>query len=86
MEPARFQQLGYRNFCILEPRDQLLVLQHPAHRPDGTLAAKILGETKRGFPFCPPQAEVILKIHQASLKVDVWGGFKDTLENIFPTN
>ncbi len=83
IEPGRFQQLGYQNFCMLEPRDQLLVLQYPAHRVDGTLVVKTLGETKRGFPFCPPQAEVILKPHQASLKVDIWGGFKDTLAHLF---
>ncbi len=84
-EPTRFQQLGYQNFCILEPRDQLVVLQRPAHRADGTLAAKIIGEGKTEFPFCPPQAEVILKAHQASLKVDIWGGFKDTLTHLFST-
>ena len=85
MDPSRFQQLGYRNFCILEPRDQLIVLQQPAHRADGALAAKTLGEIKRGFPFCPPQAEVLLKPHQASLKVDIWAAFKDTLTHLFPT-
>ena len=85
MEPGGFRQLGYQNFCILEPRDQMVVLQQPAHRADGTLAAKIIGEGNRGFPFCPAQAEVILKSHQASLKVDILGGFKDTLAHIFST-
>lgn len=85
MEPGRFQQLGYRNFCILEPRDQLVVLQRPAHRADGTLAAKTIGETKKEFPFCPAQTEVILKPHQASPKPDIWGGFKDTFAGLFPS-
>jgi len=85
IEPSRFQPLGYQNFCILEPRDQLVVLQRPAHRADGTLAAKFIGETKTEFPFCPPQAEVLLKPHQASLKVDIWGGFKDNLAHLFST-
>ena len=84
-EPTRFHQLGYQNFCILEPRDQLVVLQRPAHRADGTLLAKVIGEGKTEFPFCPPQAEVILKAHQTSLKVDIWGGFKDTLAHLFST-
>ena len=85
MEPSRFQQLGYQKFCILEPREQLVVLQRPAHRSDGTLAAEIIGGTKKEFPFCPAQAEVILQPHQASLKVDIWGGFTDTLAHLFST-
>lgn len=84
MEPDRFQALGYRNFCVLEPRDQLIVLQPPAHRADGTLTAKTIGGAMEEFPLCPPQATVILKPHQASLKVDVWGGIKDTLANVLP--
>ena len=86
MEPARFQRLGYQKFCILERRDQLVVLQRPAYRSDGTLAARIIGGKKPEVPYCPPQAEVFLKRHQASLKVDVWGGFQDTLAHLFATN
>ena len=86
IEPSRFQQFGYKTFCILQPRGQLIVLQPSSHRADGTLTAKVLGETKNDFPFCPSQAEVILKSHQASLKIDIWGGFKDTLTGLFPTN
>jgi len=86
LEPDRYLQLGYQNFCILEQRDQLVVLQRPAHRADGLLAAKIIGEANKEVPFCPPQAAVTLKPHQVSLKVDVWGGFKDTLTHLFSTN
>ena len=83
VEPEHYYGLGYQQFCILVARERLLVLQPPAHRKDGTFVASVIGERNDEFPDCPPQATVILKSHQASLNVDVWGGLKETLRNLF---
>ena len=71
--------------CILEPREQLVIMKKLADRAEGTLLARILGKTKSETPFCPPNAQVILKPHQVTLKVDTWGGIRDTFAHLFST-
>ena len=71
--------------CILEPREQLVIVKKYADRAEGTLLARILGKTKSEDPFCPPNAQVILKPHQVTLKVDTWGGIRDTFAHLFST-
>ena len=83
MKPEQFAQAGYSGFCLLNPRDQLLIIQHPAPREDGALVARIIGQTPREFPLCPPQAEVVVKPHQVTLKVTLWSGFTDLLTHVF---
>ena len=82
VEPYRYQELGYQSFCVLEPRDQLLVTARPASRSDGSLIARPLGHATSEFPFCPQKAELVLHPQQATLQADTWGGFKDALANI----
>ena len=69
----------YRGYCILQARDQLLVLESAEARSDGTYLAQTLGNRKQEFPACPSQARVILYEHQITLRPDTWGGFQDTL-------
>ncbi len=78
LDPTQFQAAGYQSFCILEPREQLIVTQRPAARTDGTLLARPLGKTTHAFPVCPPHADLILQYHQATLQMDTWSGLKDT--------
>ena len=75
----------HQTSCILEPREQLVIMKKLADRTEGTLLARLLGKTKSEVPFCPPNAQVILKPHQATLKVDTWGGIRDTLAHLFST-
>ena len=86
VEPSQYHALGYQSFCVLEPRDQLIVTQRPATRTDGSLLAHPLGHTSSEFPFCPPKANLILHSHQATLQVDTWSGLKDTLSSLFSIN
>ena len=71
--------------CILEPREQLVIMTKLANRAEGTLLARILGKTTSEDPFCPPNAQVILMPHQVTLKVDTWGGIRDTFAHFFST-
>ncbi len=85
VEPTRYQALGYQSFCVLEPRDQLIVTQRPASRADKSLIARpleTLKNEKNQFPFCPSEADVIVHSHQATLQVDTWSGLKDTFRNL----
>ncbi len=82
VDSKRYEHLGYEPYCILEPREQLLVVQKLAGRQDGAVLAQPVGRTKIEVPFCPPRAEVILKPHQASLKVDLWGEIRETLARL----
>ena len=86
VEPTQYQSLGYQSFCVIEPRDQLIVTQLPTTRPDGSLLARPLARTTSQFPICPPKADLILHSHQATLQVDTWGGLKDTLSSFFSAN
>jgi len=80
---TQFQILGYEDFCILQVRDQLLVLESAEAREDGTYLAQKIGTRQRGFPDCPAQSKVLLHEHQITLKPDMWGGLKDTLSRFF---
>ena len=73
----------YRGYCILRPRDQLLVLESAEARSDGTYLAQTLGTRKREFPACPSQAHVILHEYQITLRPDPWGGLQDALGGFF---
>ena len=69
----------YRGYCILQARDQLLVLESAEDRADGSYLARTLGTRKTEFPACPSQAHVILYEHQITLRPDTWGGLQDAL-------
>ena len=83
--PNQDALLERQAFCILEPREQLVIMKKLADRAEGTLVARLLGKRKSEVPFCPPNAQVILKPHHATLKVDTWGGIRDTLAHLFST-
>lgn len=73
----------YRGYCILQARDQLLVVESAEDRADGTYLAQTLGMEKQAFPACPAQSHVILYEHQITLRPDTWGGLQDALGRLF---
>lgn len=77
------QYQDYRGYCILQARDQLLVLESAESRSDGTYLAQTLGMRKQEFPACPSQSHVILYEHQITLRPDTWGGLQDALGRLF---
>ncbi len=83
VEKTQFHLLGYQGVCVLQARDQLLVLESAEAREDGTYLAQKIGTRKTGFPSCPSQSKVLLHDHQITLKPDMWGGMKDTLTRFF---
>ncbi len=81
--PTDYQRKGYENTCVLEFRDPLLVMSRPAESPAGPFRAQIQGKTKLEFPFCPPQAEVILKPYHVFQKTNLLTDLKDSLIQLF---
>ena len=69
----------YRGYCMLQARDQLLVLESAEARSDRTYLAQALGTRTREFPACPARSRVILYEHQITLRPDLWGGLQDAL-------
>jgi len=82
-EKTQFQILGYDGFCMLEVRDQLLILESADAREDGTYLAEKMGARKTGFPGCPSKSKLLVYDHQITLKPDMWGGVEDTLTRFF---
>ncbi|MCA9470499.1 MAG: hypothetical protein MRJ96_06110 [Nitrospirales bacterium] len=83
VEPTQYQDSGFQGFCVLEPRTQLLVMQQPATRPDGSFIARPLDRSVHEFPDCPARADLVLHSHQVTLQSDTWSEIKDTLGKIF---
>lgn len=81
--PTDYQRAGYENTCVLEFRDPLLVMSRPATSSAGPFRAQIQGKTKLEFPFCPPQAEVIVKPYHVFQKPNLLTDLKDSLTQIF---
>jgi hypothetical protein len=69
--------------CLLDPGNPLIILQGPDHRPDGLMVAHVQGRPAVEWPFCPPQAEVLIRTNQVSQKPAVFTGMKDLLVRMF---
>lgn len=83
---TQYQAVGYRGYCVLQPRDQLLVLESAATRSDEAYLLQNIGTTKPEFPLCPSQSKVILYDHQITVKPDLWGGVQDTMTRLFSSD
>ena len=73
--------LGSQAFCVIQPREQLIVIRRLPEGPERALVARPMTPVRRGAPFCPPKAEVLLRPHQANLKIDIWAAIEDTVVN-----
>ncbi len=82
-DPQIPQPQGYRGFCILESRVQLMIQKIDAVSRH-VMVAEPIGVEKIDIPFCPPRTSVLLKPYQVTLKADLWGGLRDTLSNLVP--
>ena len=69
LQPSLYDRDHYDGTCLLDPQDPLIVLQRPSH-PEGSVLARVQGKTNNEWPFCPPQAEVILASHHIAQKPD----------------
>jgi hypothetical protein len=80
VRPDRYREAGYTTYCVLEPRDPLLIVRRLPDRPGESAVARFQGVRARlERPFCPPQAEVVVRPHQVTTKVHLWGAVRDAV-------
>ena len=84
-DERRYQSLGYQGYCVLQIREQLLVLESAEARADGTYLAEKISSGKQEFPSCPSRSRLILHDHQITLRPNMWGGLQDALARVFPS-
>lgn len=83
VHPGRYEEAGYTAYCVLEPRAPLLVLGRNPARPADSLVARAQSQTVRiERPFCPSQADVVVKPHQVTSKINLLGEIKDALARL----
>ncbi len=81
-DPGRYERVGYQDYCVLEPREQLTIVQ-PPQRPDGSLLARVERSGPTDVPFCPPQAAVFIRPQQVVQKESPWREIKARLARLF---
>ena len=77
--PLRYETKHFNGTCLLDAEDPLMVVQRPSERADGLILAKIQGKTTFEWPFCPPQAEVLLAHHQIAQESGALSDMKKSL-------
>ncbi|HJU05342.1 MAG TPA: hypothetical protein VJ692_09325 [Nitrospiraceae bacterium] len=80
---GRYEQAGYEQSCVIEHRDPLIIIRRPSDRPGSPLIAEVQGKTRIEFPFCPPNAKVLLRTHQVNPKPALLDDIKDRVGRIF---
>ncbi|SLM47688.1 conserved protein of unknown function [Nitrospira japonica] len=71
--PLLYDRARFDGSCLLDPEDPLMVITQPVERVDGLILAKVQGKTMIEWPFCPPQAEVLLTMQQITQKPALLG-------------
>jgi hypothetical protein len=82
-DPRRYQTIGYEDTCLLDPKDPLIVTQGPTDEAGGTMIAQVQGKSRIEWPFCPPQAEILIKPHQFLQKPALLQDIRDSLIRVF---
>jgi hypothetical protein len=82
-QPDRYQQLGYDSTCLLDPKDPLIVTHSQAEVPEGELIAQVQGKSTIEWPFCPPQAELLVKPHHITQQLSLLQDLADGIRRLF---
>ncbi len=82
-EPERYKAIGYETTCMLDPKDPLIVTRGPGDEANGTMIAQVQGKSRIEGPFCPPQAEILIKPHQFQQKPNLLQDIKDSFIRVF---
>ena len=81
--PLLYESSRFEGTCLLDPQDPLIVVQRPTDRPDGLTLARVQGKTVMEWPFCPPQADVLLSSSQIMQKPELWTNIRARFLNLF---
>ena len=82
-DPNRYQDKGYVDTCLLDPKDPLIITHGPVDETEGLMAAQVQGKSRIEWPFCPPQAEILIRPHQFLQKPPLLQDIKDSIIRVF---
>jgi hypothetical protein len=82
-DPEHYKSIGFEQTCMLDPKDPLIIMRGMADDGDGTMIAQVQGKSRIEWPFCPPQAEILLKPHQFQQKPNLLQDIKDSFIRVF---
>ena len=82
-EPQRYTQVGYQETCLIDPKDPLIVLHSSADPPNDLMLVQVQGKSKIEWPFCPPQAEILVRPHHILQKPNFLQEIRDSMTRMF---
>lgn len=82
-EPHRYTQVGYQETCLMDPKDPLIVLHSSADPPNDLIVVQVQGKSKIEWPFCPPQAEILVRPHHILQKPNFLQEIRDGMTRMF---
>lgn len=77
--PDQYRHAGYDSTCLLDPKDPMIVLQTPAEGSAEDFLAQVQGKNAIEWPFCPPQAELLIKRYQVTQQPSLLQDLRDGL-------
>lgn len=86
-KPEQHRQAGYDSTCLLDPKDPMIVLHAPAEGSDDEdIVAQVQGKNTIEWPFCPPQAELLIKPHHVTQQPSMIKDLRDGLMRFFKSS
>jgi hypothetical protein len=85
-QPDRYLPFGFDSTCLLDPKDPLIVTHSQAEGPDGDLIAQVQGKSTIEWPFCPPQAELLVKRRHITQQLNLLQDLGDGIRRLFKTS
>ncbi|MET0517167.1 MAG: hypothetical protein ABW047_17775 [Nitrospiraceae bacterium] len=82
-EPLRYAQVGYQETCLIDPKDPLIVLHSSPDPPNDLILVQVQGKSRIEWPFCPPQAEILVRPHHILQKSNFFQEIRDSITRIF---
>lgn len=80
--PDQHRQAGYDSTCLLDPKDPMIVIHAPAEGSDEEIIAQVQGKSTIEWPFCPPQAELLVKPHQVTQQPSLLQDLRDGIARL----
>ena len=86
-KPEQHRQAGYDSTCLLDPKDPMIVLHAPAEGSSvEEIIAQVQGKNTIEWPFCPPQAELLVKPHQVTQQPSLVKDLRDGFMKLFKSS
>ena len=84
--PDQHRQAGYDSTCLLDPKDPMIVIHAPAEGSDEEIIAQVQGKSTIEWPFCPPQAELLVKPYQVTQQPSLLQDLRDGIARLLKTS